>query len=709
MSLNLYLEEEDNNKEVSVNDFKDLFLAYENKVPTLSESLKQLFKSKNLSDDKVDELTNDILGKCKKTIDKNFNEIKKKYNNITKDDAYIICAYTCESIDQKFSPYSILNKNLVSENRKKGVRNISKYLYIFLKSLRKLDRYYPSKTEKYLYRCITRKVALKKDDSNDKLVPYIKGNIKTFWGFTSTSNKIKTAFDFLKGEETKSGTIFSLGGDVWGYDITLFNYFGEAEILLEPERKFSIDNVIPDVNDIINITSTILTTPLILDKNSNESDININNNLENEENLDNDKISKLKEYIIRIELEYKYKEEYKHSYGIGLLCDIPQKNIKALITFNNIINFNYLNEANNIKLYIDNEIKEICLKKSRYKYTNEEKGITIIEILKDDDINNFIELDEFINSKSYINEKIIYIYYENEKNIKIIIDKIKGKNNDDYVCSIESKKEGIILLKNNLKLIGLIKNNNIVIPMDKIINKINFIKCLYNIQKEDLGKQIQIINNKGTDDNGPKNKEISKEIKLIINGEIISNIFVYKFNKKGIYTVYLVSQNNLKDISYMFYNCSSLIEINLSTYDTERVTNMSYMFFGCYNLYNLNLSKFNTEQVTDMSYMFYRCCSLKDLNLSLFNTKQVTNMSGMFGHCLSLKNLNLLSFNTDQVKDMSCMFSKCSSLLKLDLSSFDTKQVTNMAGMFRNCSSLIYITLSSFDTKNVKYMYDMFY
>ena len=45
MSLNLYLEEEDNSKEVSVNDYKDLFLAYENKVPTLSESLKQLFKA----------------------------------------------------------------------------------------------------------------------------------------------------------------------------------------------------------------------------------------------------------------------------------------------------------------------------------------------------------------------------------------------------------------------------------------------------------------------------------------------------------------------------------------------------------------------------------------------------------------------------------------------------------------------------------------
>ncbi len=44
------------------------------------------------------------------------------------------------------------------------------------------------------------------------------------------------------------------GDDMWGYDITLFNYFGEIEIILEPERSFVIDNVIQPVKDIIYIS-----------------------------------------------------------------------------------------------------------------------------------------------------------------------------------------------------------------------------------------------------------------------------------------------------------------------------------------------------------------------------------------------------------------------------------------------------------------------
>ncbi len=56
----------------------------------------------------------------------------------------------------------------------------------------------------------------------------------------------------------KSGTIFTLTGDVWGYDITLFNYYKEEEILLEPETKFIVDSVLPPVNDIIYITCKVL-------------------------------------------------------------------------------------------------------------------------------------------------------------------------------------------------------------------------------------------------------------------------------------------------------------------------------------------------------------------------------------------------------------------------------------------------------------------
>ena len=61
-------------------------------------------------------------------------------------------------------------------------------------------------------------------------------------------------YNFLKEEGiNKSGTIFTLAGKIWGYDISLFNYYNEKEILIEPERKFKIDEVMPPINDIIHI------------------------------------------------------------------------------------------------------------------------------------------------------------------------------------------------------------------------------------------------------------------------------------------------------------------------------------------------------------------------------------------------------------------------------------------------------------------------
>ena len=157
---------------------------------------------------------------------------------------------------------------MVSDNRKGGVKNISKYLFILLKSLRKLDKYYPNEKEKFLYRCINSKVNLNYDIFNKKLVPYITGNIKTFWGFTSSSPDIKMTYNFLKGEENnKSVTIFTLTGKVWGYDITLFNYYNEKEILIEPERKYKIDEVIPPINEVIHIRCEIQDNPLILNEN----------------------------------------------------------------------------------------------------------------------------------------------------------------------------------------------------------------------------------------------------------------------------------------------------------------------------------------------------------------------------------------------------------------------------------------------------------
>ena len=212
------------------------------------------------------------MNKSKGRVNKKKKEINKKYPNISQEEAEIIASYTCESSISKktkvYSPYRILNRNLVSENRNEGITNVSKYIHILLKSLRKLEIFRPE--NKTLYRGITVKVNI--DPENKEFVPYIEGNIKTFQAFISTSTKRKTAKRFLD-ENKKIGTIFTIVGDIWGYDIQLFNKYNEQEILLEPERKIEIVKYIEqeedkedikDNYDILKIRAEVIGNPNIL-------------------------------------------------------------------------------------------------------------------------------------------------------------------------------------------------------------------------------------------------------------------------------------------------------------------------------------------------------------------------------------------------------------------------------------------------------------
>lgn len=61
----------------------------------------------------------------------------------------------------------------------------------------------------------------------------------------------------------------------------------------------------------------------------------------------------------------------------------------------------------------------------------------------------------------------------------------------------------------------------------------------------------------------------------------------------------------------IFRGCKLLTNLDISNFDTSKVTNMSGMFNGCGSLTNLDLSNFNTSNVTDMSNMFYNSGSLR--------------------------------------------------------------------------------------------------
>ena len=210
----------------------------------------------------------------------------------------------------------------------------------------------------------------------------------------------------------------------------------------------------------------------------------------------------------------------------------------------------------------------------------------------------------------------------------------------------------------------------------------------------------------------PKNSVVVKDRMTVAainnklgNGTIVHIVFDKSFSTYTPTSLYCFFENlkkletitgleylntaTVKDMSYMFFNCSSLTSLDVTHFNTANVTDMSSMFSSCPSLTSLDVTHFNTAKVTDMSYMFCRCLSLTSLDVTYFNTTKVTDMSYMFSSCVALTSLYLTNFNTAKVTDMNNMFSYCRALTTIYASSkFVTTQVSNSSGMFNNCEKL---------------------
>ena len=119
------------------------------------------------------------------------------------------------------------------------------------------------------------------------------------------------------------------------------------------------------------------------------------------------------------------------------------------------------------------------------------------------------------------------------------------------------------------------------------------------------------------------------------------------------------------------------------------------MFNGCKNLTSINVPGWDITGATSYESMFYNCSSLTSLDLSSFTaTSLATNMGTMFYGCKSLTYLNLSSFDTTNLTATNAMFRDCTSLKELDLTSFDTSKITNSKYMFESWTSSqkVYIT-----------------
>jgi surface protein len=213
-------------------------------------------------------------------------------------------------------------------------------------------------------------------------------------------------------------------------------------------------------------------------------------------------------------------------------------------------------------------------------------------------------------------------------------------------------------------------------------------------------------------------------------------------NKLSLIDVTNWDVSNIADMSAMFYYCTSLRTLNLSGWNTNKCTNMQWMFcrawfmdeiigikeldvsnvtnmnsmFFYVGAYNLDLSGWNTGKVTDMRWMFADAWRLQTLNVTGWDTSKVTDMYTMFGRyeygspqLTTVTGMN--TWDVSKVTNMYQLFWECYKLTNLDLSGWKLTSCTNMSWAFCDCEALNNLKLDGWNipsTCNISAMFNKY-
>nr|DAI59084.1 MAG TPA: protein of unknown function DUF285 [Crassvirales sp.] len=142
----------------------------------------------------------------------------------------------------------------------------------------------------------------------------------------------------------------------------------------------------------------------------------------------------------------------------------------------------------------------------------------------------------------------------------------------------------------------------------------------------------------------------------------------------------------------------NLSSLDVSCFDTSKMTTMHNMFKRQRNITTIDCSGFNTSNVTNMTQVF-NCTGVKRLYLQGWDTSKVTSMDNMFRDSSELVRLDQ-NFNTSNVKRMDTMFCNESELNNIDVSNWDVSNCSSLYGVFYNCHALVEIDLSKWNTKS---------
>ena len=204
---------------------------------------------------------------------------------------------------------------------------------------------------------------------------------------------------------------------------------------------------------------------------------------------------------------------------------------------------------------------------------------------------------------------------------------------------------------------------------------------------------------------------------------------------------------------HMFYGCSALKSLDLTNFNTAKVTYMNNMFEGCSALTTIYASdKFDTDNVSNGSDMFTGCKSLKDYSDSktdhtyancgpdgyftpVFDYAEFDNATGTLtfrrglskpegaydlnegnikpGWLTQKEDIKKVVFDASfaNARPTSCCkwFDGCQKLTEIKgIENLNTQNVTDMSSMFSDCQKLTSLNVTNFNTAKVSDMSYMF-
>ena len=344
------------------------------------------------------------------------------------------------------------------------------------------------------------------------------------------------------------------------------------------------------------------------------------------------------------------------------------------------------NLKNENKQNVDNILNKIIPKMNEINLLIDNNQINVInnDNISEIIVNNFDLITKYIsnikdNQNDIIDKKI--------ENLNKVISELINENNklktELNTLNNKLKEININNIANNRKELNLNINYNESGDTNEkqIISLIYYLdpkNSFYDVKYNIFGKTF-VENNKNN-------------IELIINGKKQNLIDTYKMNEGENLVITLIIKTKLTDLSFMFYNCISLKNIDeLKKLDTSSVKDFSYMFDYC-KLSDLKpLQNWDVSNCINFSNMFQSCSFINDLKeLENWNVSKGENFSSMFGGCFGLSNLKWIkNWNVSNGNAFDGMFANCISLEDLKgLENFDISKCSHLNNMFSYCKSL---------------------